>query len=206
MKRAAVGFRVHSGWAAMIAVSLAKNVPELLVRRRVHLVKTFSYEYRQPYHTAAKSAPDEGRAFVSHVKSEARALALRALREVKIELEKHDYSLERCGLLLASGRPLPALPKILASHSLIHTADGELFREALLHATTRCGLEPLAIKERDLLDSAARALRRRPADLAQHISGLGRSLGPPWSRDEKLASLVAWLAASSRSPLRAKAR
>jgi hypothetical protein len=75
MKRAAVGFRVHSGWAAMIAVSLAKNVPELLVRRRVHLVKTFSYEYRQPYHTAAKSALDEGRAFVSYVKSEARAFA-----------------------------------------------------------------------------------------------------------------------------------
>jgi hypothetical protein len=206
MKRAAVGFRVHSGWAAMIAVSLAKNVPELLVRRRVHLVKTFSYEYRQPYHTAAKSALDEGRAFVSYVKSEARALALRALREVKIELEKHDYSLERCGLLLASSMPLPALPKILASHALIHTADGELFREALFRASTRCGLEPLAIKERDLLDSAARALRRRPADLAQHISGLGRSLGPPWSKDEKLASLVAWLAASSRSSLPLKAR
>jgi hypothetical protein len=206
MKRAAVGFRVHSGWTAMIAVAVAKDFPELLARRRVHLVRTFSYEYRQPYHTAAKLAPDEGRAFVSHAKSEARALALRALRDLKVELEKQDYSLERSGLLLASGRPLPALEKILASHSLIHTADGELFREALLYAAARCGLAPLTIKERELVDSASKALRSRPANLTRRVAELGRGIGPPWSQDEKLASLVAWLAISSRSPLSAKAR
>ncbi|MFY9731350.1 MAG: hypothetical protein WAK24_12130, partial [Candidatus Acidiferrales bacterium] len=103
------------------------------------------------------------------------------------------------GLLLSSGRPLPALKKILAAHSLIHSADGELFREALLHAAARTGLKPVAIRERELADSASRILCRKPADLAQRISDLGRPLGIPWSQDEKFASLVAWLAASSHS-------
>ena len=54
MKHAAVGFRVHSGWAALIALTVTKGAPVVLVRERIHLVKNFTYEYRQPYHTAEK--------------------------------------------------------------------------------------------------------------------------------------------------------
>jgi hypothetical protein len=106
--------------------------------------------------------------------------------------------LTRCGLLLASGRPLPALDKILASHALIHTADGELFREALLHASARCGLHDFRIKERELLDCAGKALHFKPANLMRRVTELGRSLGSPWSQDEKFATLVAWLALGAR--------
>ena len=200
MKHAAVGFRVHSGWAALIALTVTKGAPIVLVRERVHLVENFTYEFRQPYHTAEKLPLEEARAFVARVRPEARRLAVRAIRELKTELRDQGYSLTGFGLLLASGRPLPAFAKILAAHSLIHTADGELFREALLHAAARTGLKPVAIRERELTDSASRVLRRKPADLAQRISDLGRPLGPPWSQDEKFASLVAWLAASSPSP------
>jgi len=196
MKRAAVGFRVHSGWTAMVALAIAKGSPAVLVRRRVNLVQTFTYEFRQPYHTAEKLPLEEARAFVARVRSGARRLARRAIRELKTELRDQGYSLTGFGLLLASGRPLPALAKILAAHSLIHSADGELFREALLHAAARTGLKPVVIRERELADSASAALHRKPADLARSISDLGRPLGPPWSQDEKLASLVAWLAAS----------
>jgi hypothetical protein len=205
MKHAAVGFRAHSGWTALIALAVNNGVPTVLARERVHLVETFTYEFRQPYHTAEKLPPDDGRAFVSRVRTEARRLAFDAIRKLKAELQEQGYALARCGLLLASGRPLPSLDRILASHSLIHTADGELFREALLHASARCGLKPLAIKERELLDSASRALRRKPDDLTHRIAGLGRPLGPPWSQDEKLASLVAWLAMTAR-PARAAGR
>jgi hypothetical protein len=201
MKRAAVGFRAHSGWTALVALALNHGVPTILARARVHLVETFTYEFRQPYHTAEKMQRDEGRAFVSRMRTEARRLAFDAIRKLKAELQERGYPLDRCGLLLASGRPLPSLDRILASHSMIHAADGELFREALLHASARCGLKPLAVKERELLDSASRALRRKPDDLTHRIASLGRPLGPPWSQDEKLASLVAWLATSSRSAL-----
>ncbi len=56
MKKAAVGFRVHSGWAAMVAASLENGMPVYLSRQRLQLVKIFSYKFRQPYHTRRKDA------------------------------------------------------------------------------------------------------------------------------------------------------
>src|SRR5712692_3923950 len=137
MKQAAVGFRVHSGWAAMVAVSVEKGAPVILARQRVHLVETFTYEFRQPYHTAEKMLLVQARDFIERVRNEARRLAHRAIHGLQKDLQKQGVNPTRCGLLLASGRPLPSLEKILASHALIHTADGELFREALLHARDR---------------------------------------------------------------------
>ena len=169
----------------------------MLARQRIHLVETFTYEFRQPYHTAKKMPPDEGREFISRMQEEARRLAYRAICDVQSELQKQGLKLTRCGLLLASGKALPVLDTILASHALIHTADGELFREALLHASARCGLRDFRVKEREVLDLAGRAFRLKPADIMRRVTELGRSLGSPWSQDEKFATMAAWLALSA---------
>jgi hypothetical protein len=206
MKSAALGFRAHSGWTALVALSVSKGVPCVLARQRIHLIQTFTYRFRQPYHTAKTMPLDEGRDFVAGVRTQARDLAYRAICELQESLHAQGYRLMRSGLVLASGRPLPNLPDILASHALIHTADGELFRESLLHACARCGLLSKTAKERDLRDEAPEMLRLRPDDLTRRIAELGRSLGPPWSQDEKLATLVAWLALRSKpsSPRRSR--
>ncbi|MGA8221634.1 MAG: hypothetical protein WB780_08260 [Candidatus Acidiferrales bacterium] len=198
MKQAALGFRVHSGWAALVALTLAKGAPAVLERERVHLVETFTYEFRQPYHTALKLGTVEGRAFVSRMRTEARRLALRAIRDAQVSLEAQGYKVARCGLLLASGRVLPGLPQILASHALIHTADGELFREALVDASGRCGVECVKVREKDLFDSASEALHRKASVLQSSLKEIGRPFGSPWSQDEKFAALVAWLALAAR--------
>ena len=194
MEPAALGFRVHSGWTAMVAISLDDGFPRVLYRDRPHLVKTFTYEFRQPYHTAEKRSLDQARDFIIRVQTEARDLAQQAIHAVRTILRKQGFEVERCGLLLASGRPLPELPQILASHALIHTADGELFREALLYASNRIGLETFTIKESDLLERAGRALHLSESELAGCLVRLGRSVGTPWSQDEKFATLVACLA------------
>jgi hypothetical protein len=199
VKTAALGFRAHSGWTALVALSVSKGVPCVLARQRVHLVQTFTYKFRQPYHTAKKLSPDEGRAFVALVRSEARRLAYRAIRDLQDSLQTQGYRLTRCGLVLASGRPLPPLPQILASHALIHTADGELFRGALLQAGARCGLGSATAKEKELLSEASHTLRLKPDNLTRRIADLGREIGPPWSQDEKFASMVAWMALVSPS-------
>jgi hypothetical protein len=98
------------------------------------------------------------------------------------------------------------LEKILASHALIHTADGEHFREAIVHASGRCGLAMHSVKERELLDRAGQAFRLTPKELLRHITELGRPLGAPWSQDEKLATLVAWLALTSKPSAAFKTR
>jgi hypothetical protein len=206
MKKAAVGFRVHSGWSAIVAVFLEKSVPIVLRRQRAHLVKTFSYTFRQPYHTGEQLGFADAREFICGVRTEAEDLAYHALRAMQVDLEEQGYGLERCGLLLASGRPLPELQKVLQSHALIHTADGELFREALRSAAKRCGLQVMGTKERELLERCAEAFSLRPAEVLRRAKELGRGLGAPWSQDEKFATLAGWLALADSADRRRKAR
>jgi hypothetical protein len=199
MKPAALGFRVHSGWTSLIALTLENNQPIILSRQRPHLVATFSYTFRQPYHTAEKMDLAEAQTFLDQQRDEARVLALSALRSAQTEVAQQGYKLTRAALLLACGRPLPELPKILASHSIIHTADGEFFREALLHACSRAKLAVTKIKDRELLATVSATLRRKPPALTRFINELGKPLGSPWTQDEKFATLAAWLAlAASR--------
>ena len=193
MKSAALGFRVHSGWAALVAITLDQGFPQVLLRQRPHLVTTFTFEFRQPYHTAEKGTVPEALSVISHARSDARRLAYQAVRSAEASLEERGYEVCCSGLLLASGKPLPALSQILASHALIHTADGELFREALLHASMRCRLKVAAVKEKDLPDESANALHLDRDEIVRRVANLGSALGPPWSQDEKLAALVAWL-------------
>jgi hypothetical protein len=199
MKQAGVGFRVHSGWAAMVAVSVEKGAPVILARQRVHLVETFTYEFRQPYHTAEKMLLGQARDFIERVRQEARRLAHRAIHGLQGDLQKQGIALKSCGLILASGKPLPDLEKVLASHALIHTADGELFREAIVHASTCSGLAMCTVKERELLDRAGQAFRMKSVALLQRVTELGRPLGSPWSQDEKFAVIAAWLALAATS-------
>jgi hypothetical protein len=199
VKQAALGFRVHSGWAAVVAVRVEKGAPVVLVKQRVHLVETFTYEFRQPYHTAEKMLIGQAREFIARMQAQARRLAYGAIRELGSRTQEQGVKLTRCGLLLASGRPLPELEKILASHALIHTADGELFRDALLHGSKRCGLQEFTIKEKELLDLAGQAFRARPTDLMRRVTELGRDIGSPWSQDEKFATLAAWMALASKN-------
>jgi len=194
MKQAAVGFRVHSGWSAVVAVCLEKGAPVVLHRQRLQLVETFTYRFRQPYHTGGKMALAEAREFIAGVREKGRDLAYRAIRDLQVGLEARGYQLNRGALLLASGRPLPELEKILASHALIHTADGELFRECLLHASSRCELAVVTVRERELLEQAAKALRVKRPSLLRRVTELGRLFGAPWTQDEKFATLAAWLA------------
>lgn len=194
MKKAAVGFRVHSGWAAMVAASLENGMPVILSRQRLQLVKIFSYKFRQPYHTAERMRGEDSARFIREVRKEAEQLAYRGLHALKEELEAKGHHVDCSALLLASGKLLPELEKILQSHALIHTADGELFRGVLRDASTRCGLRLACTKERELLKECSEAFSTKPPELLQRVTALGRPLGAPWSQDEKFATLAAWLA------------
>lgn len=197
MKQAALGFRVHSGWTALAAVALEDGVPRVLARARPHLVKAFTYQFRQPYHTAADLPFDKASGFISQVQKESRDLAYRAIHEVQSAVQKQGFKLSQAALLLASGKQLPALDKILASHALIHSADGELFRDALFRACTRCGFAVTCVKERELLDQAAETFQVKADALLRRVTELGRPFGSPWAQDEKFAALIAWLVLAS---------
>jgi hypothetical protein len=99
---------------------------------------------------------------------------------------------------LASGRSLPALEKILASHPLIHTAEGEFFRHTVSQACEELEIPVTAIRQRDL-DEHAKAAFGNAATRVQHsVASLGSSIGPPWTKDHKTAALAAALILASR--------
>jgi len=193
-KRAAVGFRAHSGWAAAVAVAGPADAPAAIARRRIEMVDRGVPGAAQPYHAAAGLNLRDAERMVTNCAARAALLAQRALAAMVQELLSAGYAVTGCGLLLASGRPLPALESILASHPLIHTAEGELFREALRAACRECGVPVAAVKERELFTRGTAELGI-PADaLQRRLSEMGRAMGTPWRQDEKYAAMVGWLA------------
>jgi hypothetical protein len=196
---AAIGFRVHSGWAAFVVLSLDESEPHVLARGRPHLVENFTYRFRQPYHTAENMPLDEARAFISNVEKEAGRLALEIVRSIRTDLQGQGYELRCFALIRASGKPLLGLEKILSSHALIHTADGELFREALTHAGQCNHLTELSLKESELFNTAYKIFGQTTKSLVPRLTALGKPFGPPWSQDEKFAALAAWLALYTKS-------
>ena len=135
-----------------------------------------------------------------------RRLAVQAFREVIGKLRKDGHEVVGCGLLLASGRPLPPLESVLASHALIHTADGEHFREAILYAARRSRLPATAVREKDVWILGCTERGATIGRLQKEISELGRPLGPPWTQDQKLAALVAWIVLHRAAPSDGKHR
>lgn len=99
--------------------------------------------------------------------------------------------LKSAAILLSSARPLPDLEEILASHALIHTAEGEFFRQAFRSAFEKLRIHVKGIRARDLDDSAVQAFGKAAPAIQKRINGMGRSLGAPWTKDEKTAALAA---------------
>jgi hypothetical protein len=192
--RAALGFRAHSGWAAMVAVAGPARTPAVIERRRIELALPEIPRPVQPYHAAQKMELKEAEKYVKRFASDATRLAEGALGEVIDHLKQSGYVTVACGIPLGSGRAATTLEATLASHPLLHTAEGELFRGAIIRASEQHNLPLISVRERDLLSRGAAELGFSLPELQRRLTELGRVVGPPWGQDQKLASLVAWLA------------
>jgi hypothetical protein len=181
--RTALGFRVHSGWAAMVAVAGTIDAPRVLERRRIAIADGELPGSKQPYHAAAELPFPKAEALVRTAIESSRGLAAEAMEAAVKALRAQGHEVAGCGIVLGSGKALPGLEGILASHALIHTAEGEMFREVLVWAARTHGLAVTGVREKEL-DEAA--LKR--------ISSFGKLIGPPWTQDQKYATVVGLMA------------
>jgi hypothetical protein len=195
MPRATIGLRAHTGWAVAVALAGAPAAPVVLDRRRLDL--TDPEVPRQAFHAAAGLDPGAAEALVERATRTAEALTERAVGGLVGELRSAGHQVVGAGVALGGGRRLGTLARILASHAAMHAAEGELYREALVHAGAACGLPVTGVPERDLRERAAAALRLPVPELRRRVVELGRSCGPPWAQDQKSAALVAWVALAS---------
>jgi hypothetical protein len=191
MKRAAIGIRTHSGWSALVAVAKDGESVKVIDRRRIELISPGTPGSKQPYHFAEKFEYPDAEKFISKCFVASERLAESAIREVLTDLNSRRYQVAGCAVVMASGRPLPALDKILASHALIHSAEGDFFREALWNACAQLNIAVTGIRERDLEKCAEAAFGKGAAKNSRQIAAGGRALGPPWTSDQKSAALAA---------------
>ena len=136
-----------------------------------------------PYHAAAALPFPAAEEFVRKAAESSRALALEALSAAVSALESQGHAVAGCAVVLGAGRNLPGLQAILASHALIHTAEGEMFRQALVWAAGECGLPVTGVGEKQL-----------DTNLLERVARLGKSIGPPWTQDQKYATVAALMA------------
>lgn len=191
MKSAAIGVRVHSGWGALVAVSGQNGAEEVIERRKVVIIDAKKPGAVQPYHYVQAMEFPAAERHLTQCAIDSKRLAREALDHISAELLKRGYSLAGAAILLSSARPLPDLDEILASHALIHTAEGEFFRQAFRHAFENREVPVIGIRERELDERAQQAFRKLAAQVRKNIDSMGRVLGPPWTQDEKTAALAA---------------
>jgi hypothetical protein len=185
--------RAHSGWAALVALGGSPQAPDVIHRRRIVTADPDIRGSKQPFHAAEPLKLPDAQALINKCTESTRRLSREALRAVIIDLREKDIEVIGCGVILGSGRSLPALEAILASHALLHTAEGEFYRQALVEAGEHCGLPVSGLKEREAYERAAEQLHLSADELQSRIAALGRGIGPPWTQDQKYAALVAWL-------------
>ena len=167
--------------------------PLVLARERLELTDARLAGAKQPYH-AIEGLP-LARAAARLAKFQA-AATMRATAGVHTLVEiARAAGIEpiAAGILDSSGHASRSLAAILASHALIHTADGNHFRDALAAACAAEKLPCTRIRQRDLSGEAAQALKRAPEALTATVAGLARDVGSPWGADQKGAALIAWL-------------
>ena len=147
---------------------------------------------KQPYHAAEELPVAEAAALLDRFARKARQRATAGLGAALDDIRAQGYDVVATIVLTASGRPLPELESVLASHALIHTADGEHFRNALAFGAQQHRLPVARIREKDLLARAAQAVGRPAPELQAAVTAWGKPLGPPWTQDQKLSALGAW--------------
>ena len=132
---------------------------------------------KQPYHFAESLGLEEAERHLQKCAAVSQRLAVQAMREMLDGVTARKYRVLGCAILLASGRALPSLQKILASHALIHAAEGEFFRKVVADACEACHVPVMRFRERELNGRANTTFGNCAPSVRQHISELGKTVG-----------------------------
>jgi hypothetical protein len=176
----------------MVALGGTAAAPELLARARVQLVDDHDPESKQPYHAVEFLCVEEATGRLDGYMTVATRLARDFIRAQSEQLKERGVVIRSVGIIDSSSRKQISLPSILASHALIHAADGDHFRNSLFAAAEQCRLQVCRIPARDLEQHAGRCLRLPVNRMLSTVKNLGLGKGAPWGADQKKAALLAW--------------
>lgn len=136
------------------------------------------------FHAAAGLPPPEAEALVRRAVDAVTETAGRRLAEVCAELGADSGGPDAVAVVVGDFPVPESVPAILASHTLMHAAEGQLYRDALLDAADAAGLRATGV-------SAKVASARLAGDLGDVVRAVGAAAGPPWRKEHKLAAVAA---------------
>ena len=192
--KVAFGLKAHSGWAALVVVGLAGNGFHVVDRRRIELVEDEDApSAKQPYHAAEGLHGEAARDVVARGVEAARRSAVREMQAALSRSRELGHEIVACAVLVADPMPDWSTDEILAVHFRMHKAEGVLFPDALVQGARACGLNVAVIPEKQLSEHAQGSLAGPLSRLMKRIETLGKSVGPPWGKDQKSAALAAMI-------------
>jgi hypothetical protein len=193
---AALGWSVHSGWAVVVGlVSAGDGGLAVSLRRRVELISPDLP--RMTYHAAEGLSLDEAAVLIARVEASVASTTAGAVSSIVEELQDLAGGAVSAAVL---GKPteLPPLERILASHALLHAAEGVQYREAVQDACEAVGVSTTVVAPKTVAVEAEAALGWAPGHAAGWLATTGKALGPPWTKDHKEATLAAAIVLASR--------
>jgi hypothetical protein len=190
----AIGCRDHSGWAVMVGIGGDPSAPQVVARERVELVDEALP--RMAYHAALEVDLDEAAKLIAEVERSAEAFAERSLATMVEQLHRDGHHVVGVAVAASSSPPPAELAKVLASHSFVHAAEGELYRDALAEASARLGLPLTRYANKHAIGEAAAALGVDTEALGARVASLRKVVGPPWQKDHREATAAALLVLS----------
>jgi hypothetical protein len=169
-----MGISVHTGWAACVVIEGdsggGRAQPTIIASEVIEILPDAE---RFCFHAAAALNQRAAAGLIAKARRKALYNADRALAS----LDAHCVAV--CAIVAREGEP-GSLDEVLASHPRIHTAEGFFYRDVLREA---CRM-PVHLVPPSELDP----------------SRIGKLAGPPWGRDQKLATLAAWRVISGGTP------
>ena len=192
--RVAIGLKPRIGRAVMVLVGGEPGAPVFVERREIPLLPAGGFA---PYHVAADLPQAKRQASIDGALASARGMAEQALRDAMRRCKAGGNEVVSCGVLVGRGMPAWTTDEIIAVHVRMHAAEGEMFRDVLVEGARACKLGPVSLPDKSAIESAAKALGMKPAQLEAKLSALGKAAGPPWRRLEKEAAAAALVALGS---------
>jgi len=189
-----LGFRPHTYWTAVVSLAGDVEAPEVVHRARIDFAEG---ETRLVYHRAAEMTLDAAAAWVEHVEVRTREVATAEIARLVQTLKTAGQDARRAMVPRGGGRAPERLEDIVRSHSGQHAAEGEFYRDVVARACEAAGLEVSRVVERELPSLVGDALGEDVARVEARLKAMGSVLGPPWSEDQRLAALAAWLGLSA---------
>ena len=197
-KSAVIGFKAHTGWANFVAVGGTPASPEIFARGRPALIPQDHSVPRFVYHEASQNSDARAREIVRHAEKATRSCAASTISAIVDELESQGVRITACALITGAAELKSgiSLDEILRAHTLIHAAEGKLYRDAITAACFERGLDVIAVSERDAWGRAAKACHCAEDALQKRVAALRSVVGAPWGADEKVVTAAALVAAS----------